>query len=313
MKKRDFFGGMAMKKRRVLKIVLSVILCALTLFSVLPIRFSKANYENWMAELNDAREIGALSIPGTHDSGALYSIADIYGKCQTLPIKEQLIAGVRFFDIRLRLVNDELFVYHSFVDQKTKFQGVLDDMVSFLKRNPSEFLIVSFKEEMEPIGSLKAFSDALEEMLLRYPDFVCMDRALPQTVGEARGKIHILARYKNASLGVPCDHGWRDDTTFVLNNMLIQDNYEVESADEKIGDIENALEKASGNQYALVVNFSSCYLSSHFPPGYAAYPAHEINAYLMDKMKFGGGASGILACDFMTSDLAGAIIGRNFK
>ncbi len=301
-----------MKKRRVLKIVLSVILCALTLFSVLPIRFSRADYSNWMVKLDDAREIGALSIPGTHDSGALYSIADIYGKCQTLPIKEQLIAGVRFFDIRLRLVNDELFVYHSFVDQKTKFQGVLDDMISFLKRNPSEFLIVSFKEELEPIGSLKAFSDALEEILLSC-GVVSPDRALPETVGGARGKMHILARYKNASLGVPCDHGWQNDTTFVINNMIIQDNYEVKSTDEKIGDIENALEKASGNQYALVVNFSSCYLSSHFPPGYAAYPAHEINAYLMDNMAFGGGAAGILVCDFMTNDLAGAIIGRNFK
>ena len=301
-----------MGKRYILKIVLAVVLCALTLFSVLPIRFSRADYSNWMVKLDDAREIGALSIPGTHDSGALYSIADIYGKCQTLPIKEQLIAGVRFFDIRLRLVNDELFVYHSFVDQKTKFQDVLDDMVSFLKKHPSEFLIVSFKEEMEPVGSEKAFSDALEKILLSC-GVVSPDRALPETVGGARGKMHILARYKNASIGVPCDRGWRDDTTFVINNMLIQDNYEVKSTDEKIGDIENALEKASGNQYALVVNFSSCYLSSHFPPGYAAYPAHEINAYLMDNMAFGGGPAGILVYDFMTSDLAGAIIGRNFK
>ncbi len=302
-----------MKKRRVLKIVLFAILCALTLFSVLPIRFSKANHENWMAELNDAQEIRSLSIPGTHDSGALYSIADIYGKCQTLPIKEQLIAGVRFFDIRLRLVNDELFIYHNFVEQKTKFQDVLDDMVSFLKKNPSEFLFVSFKEELEPAGSKKAFSDALEDMLLRYPDVVSMERSLPKTVGSARSKMHILARYKDASIGMACNHGWRDDTTFVLGGILIQDNYEVKSAQEKLTDIEKALEKSDSQKNTLVINYTSCYLSTRFPPGYAAFPAHEINPYLEKRLTESTGETGILVCDFMTSDLAGAIIGRNFK
>ena len=302
-----------MRKRRILKIALSVILCALTLFSALPIRFSKINYASWMADLDDAREIYALSIPGTHDSGALYSIADIYGKCQGLSIKEQLKAGVRFLDIRLRLVNDELYVYHSFVEQKTRFQSVLSDMVSFLKEHPTEFLIVSFKEEMEPIGSTKAFSDALEELLFIYPDSVSMDRSFPETIGNARGKIHVLARYKNASLGVKCDRGWQNDATFVLEKMLIQDNYEVQSTEEKIRDIENALQKAEETKHALVINYASCYLSSGFPPGYAALPAQEINPYLIKKMRSSGGAAGILVCDFMTSDLAGAIIGRNFK
>ena len=80
---------MAMRKRRILKLVFSVVLCALMVFSFLPIRYSRVSHERWMAELDDQREIRALSIPGTHDSGALYSIADIYGKCQTLPIKAQ--------------------------------------------------------------------------------------------------------------------------------------------------------------------------------------------------------------------------------
>ena len=292
-----------MRKRRMLKIIIALLLCMFTLFSLLPIRFSKADYSNWMANLSDAREIRSLSIPGTHDSGALYSIADVYGKCQGLPIDEQLTAGVRFLDVRLRLVNDEFFIYHSFAEQKTKFESVLASLISFLRQNPTEFLIVSFKEEMDPIGSKKAFSDALEEMLLKFPDFISCNRSLPETVGSARGKMHILARYKNASIGVPCDRSWQNDTTFVLGNMLIQDNYEVDSIDQKIEDIENA----------LVINYASCYLSSHFPPGYAAFPAHRVNAWLLEKMSGSIGSAGALVCDFMTSELAGAIIGRNFR
>ena len=42
--------------------------------------------KDWMAKIDDGTEISRLSIPGSHDSGALHSIADVSGKCQTLTV-----------------------------------------------------------------------------------------------------------------------------------------------------------------------------------------------------------------------------------
>ena len=67
---------------------------------------------DWMSKVSDDVNILDLSIPGTHDSGAQHSIADVAGKCQDLSISSQLEIGVRFLDIRLQLVNDEFRVVY---------------------------------------------------------------------------------------------------------------------------------------------------------------------------------------------------------
>jgi 1-phosphatidylinositol phosphodiesterase len=145
-----------------------------------------------MAALDDGARLNALTIPGTHDSGALHSLAEIAGKCQSLPIDEQLKIGVRFLDIRLRLVDGGLKVVHSFADQLTDFEDVLADMTAFVRNHPSEFLLVSIKEDASPIRSEQAFADVQEGMLLSCAE-VNRAQALPETVGAARGGIHVLA------------------------------------------------------------------------------------------------------------------------
>ena len=144
-------------------ILLSIIL---TLVAVLPMQNGKADRSDWMADLEDDASLNSLTIPGTHDSGALHSIADISGKCQTLTIREQLKIGVRFLDIRLQLVDNKLKVVHSFVDQMTDFEDTLSDMVNFIRNNGSEFLIVSIKEDASPKRSDKEFRAVLEDMLV---------------------------------------------------------------------------------------------------------------------------------------------------
>jgi len=300
-------------KKSLFQLTLSfAVIAILTVFAVSPIRFVKMKAGSWMANLPDDRQIRSLSIPGTHDSGAMYSIADVYGKCQTLSVSGQLASGVRFLDLRLRLVDDGLYVYHSFVEQKTEFQRLLYDLAMFLRENPSEFLIVSLKEEEAPIRSEKAFSKALEEMLGEYPDVVNAARTLPETVKEARGKMHILARYEDATLGVPCGRGWKNNTAFVLNDIFVQDHYELSGMDEKLSDIRLAMEAAADEKHALTLNFLSAYFASDFPPAYAGKPAQTIRAFILERIGETEGALGVMVCDFMTSDLAHAIIGRNF-
>ena len=51
-------------------------------------------------------------------------------------------AGLRYFDIRLRLYNNTLRAFHAFVDQKDTFDIILSYVLHFLKENPSESIIM---------------------------------------------------------------------------------------------------------------------------------------------------------------------------
>ena len=290
-----------------------VLILAIAAFAVAPLESPITNKGvRWMSSLDEDRAINELSIPGTHDSGATHSIADAAGKCQSLSIKDQLYIGVRFFDIRLQLVGDDFNIVHSFVDQDTEFDDVLSDMVDFIKENPSEFLIVSIKKDADSKRAEGDFATLLEEELREYSQ-ISTSTTLPRTVGEARGKIYIISRYENSTIGVPAYHGWQDSTSFKLGELYVQDNYKVDSADVKIADIEATMAVADRCEYGLVLNYTSCYLTSGFPPTYAATPAKTINPWLLERLHIESRPQGVLVCDFMTSDLVKAIWEVNFR
>ncbi len=301
-----------MNKTKILKIVGIVLVAAVAALATVPIEGARLDASSWMEGLDDGARISELSIPGTHDSGATHSIADVAGKCQSLTIDEQLELGVRFLDIRLKLNSDKLDVVHSFVDQGASFDSVLSDMVSFVESNPTEFLIVSIKEDADADNSTVSFAEKLEEMLFEH-SVVSRNTRLPETVGEARGKIYIVSRYDDASIGIPAYSGWRDSTSFELGELYVQDNYCISDVEVKKTDIESAFAACALGKYSLVLNFTSCYIDSGFPPTYAATPAREINPWLCEKIAEQNGSVGVLVCDFMTSELSEIIIGRNFK
>ncbi len=300
-----------MNKSVIIKISVMILVCLLSLFAALPLQSARVSGGAWMTELDDGRALNTLSIPGTHDSGATHSIADLSGKCQSLTVGEQLTLGVRFFDIRLKLNNNELDVVHSFVDQGVGFEDVLADMSKFLRENPGEFLIVSIKEDADPTGSDIGFTEKLEQILLSC-ELVSRSNTLPKTVGEARGKIHIISRYPGSTVGVAANNGWADSASFALGELYVQDHYRVNDAQTKIADIEAALEIAKSGEYSLVLNFASCYYPDAFPPTYAGLPAAVINPWLIDNLPERD-VAGVILCDFITSELCQTIIGGNFR
>ena len=294
-------------------IISIVLLFAIAFFAMAPLESPiTGKGVRWMADLEDDRAINELSIPGTHDSGATHSIADVAGKCQSLTIEDQVHIGVRFFDIRLQQEGDDFNIVHSFVDQATDFDDVLESMVSFVVNNPTEFLIVSIKKDTDSKNPQGDFTVLLEEMLREHSQ-ISTSTELPKTVGEARGKIYIVSRYEGSTMGIPAYDGWQDSTSFALDGLYVQDNYKVESAEEKIADIESTMTVADKCEYSLVLNFTSCYLTSGFPPTYAATPAKTINPWLIERLTFEARPQGVLVCDFMTSDLVKAIWEVNFR
>ena len=173
----------------------------------------------WMKALPDATPLCKLSIPATHDSGAL--LGEEGGlQTQDIDIAQQLENGIRGFDIRLR-VNDcckKLGVYHSILYQQMTWEdNVLPTFIRFLKEHPSETLIVSMKCEG---GSSSDYEEQLERSLkdpANAPYFV-QNFSADLTLGDCRGKILFLHSDEAGENypGVLCWR-WRDNATFELD------------------------------------------------------------------------------------------------
>ena len=185
---------------------------------------------------------------------------------------------VRFFDIRLKLVNDEFVIVHSFVDQDLKLREILNTFNDFITTHSKEFLIISFKEDASPKNSTLDFSEALVDTLKEYDKFV-FDNDLPKTLKDARGKIYILNRFSGNGVGIEASSGWKDSTSFILGSMYIQDNYSIDDIETKKQDIINTFDYALNND-KLILNFTSCYLDNAFPPTYAGDVAKPVNKYI---------------------------------
>lgn len=301
-----------MYRNRIIITITSVIFSTIiSLFAFIPITYSKNDASNWMKKIDDEKAFFSLSIPGTHDSAALHSIADVAGKCQDLTIKEQLKCGVRFFDIRLQLRHNSLHAVHSFVDQDLLFDDIVNDFYKFLLKNPSETLLVSIKKDADDKNSTINFEQALLSELQNYQTIIDKSNQLPQTLGEARGKMYIISR-TFSNIGIPAYSGWVDSDSFELNDFYIQDLYAVNTVEEKKLEIINAINYAKNNTDKVVINFASCYLVNSFPPLYANTPANKINPWLTDYIIQCNHSIGIVLCDFITSELSQAIYERNY-
>ncbi|MCQ2409312.1 MAG: phosphatidylinositol-specific phospholipase C domain-containing protein [Clostridia bacterium] len=97
---------------------------------------------SWMQYINDDTLITDIVIPGSHDSGT-YTMA-WHSETQSREIKDQLLCGTRYFDIRIGLVKGELRVFHG-PTNGLPGEPVIEDIAAFLDNNPSEFLILDFQ------------------------------------------------------------------------------------------------------------------------------------------------------------------------
>ncbi|CAI4216960.1 unnamed protein product [Parascedosporium putredinis] len=107
---------------------------------------------DWMASIPDEVNITSLSIPGTHDTMTYDMVRNIRLQCQNYNLSTQLHAGMRYFDIRGRLVNHTIGIYHSYSYTGYTFTDVLLEMFAFLDDHPSEVIVMRLKEEGRPIG-----------------------------------------------------------------------------------------------------------------------------------------------------------------
>ena len=148
--------------------------------------------EGWMGKLPDATPVRDMSIPGTHDAGALYG--GIAVECQTWSIAEQLEAGIRYLDIRCRRIGSNFTIHHGHVYQKQSFGSVMKTVTEFLRDHPTETVIMKIKEEHKPESGSASFQSIWDSYVARYGSYIYRGYTPNPTLGQLRGKVYIVCQ-----------------------------------------------------------------------------------------------------------------------
>lgn len=274
-----------------------VLACSVLGFSgALKQKSGDKTYSKWMESLSDLTLLRTIAMPGSHDTMALHSIGDLAGQCQSLSLEDQLNLGVRFLDIRLKEDKNELKAVHGFVDQKAKFDSITKTIEKFIEDNPSEFIIMSVKEEDDPSFSTISFEDCLKGYLKS--DIYWKNDILPLTLGQVRGKVLLLSRYASPTIGINAYDGWADSCSFTLSkhDIYVQDTYKITSSEDKKEEIKKCFNEIG---HMLKINFLSAYRTDYFPPSYAPSAALDINPWINDEIS-NYKDRGIVLYDFVT-------------
>lgn len=121
----------------------------------------KSIHPDWMARVPDQTSLTSLSIPGTHDTETFDLVNNTKMQCQNHDLKTQLRAGLRYFDIRGRMIIDEaaggegavpeIGIFHAQVYTGYTLEDVLITLFEFLEQYPTEGIIMRLKEEGPPV------------------------------------------------------------------------------------------------------------------------------------------------------------------
>lgn len=286
--------------KRITHGTLSLLFAVLLLLAALPLNANAAG-NNWMSGLDGHLPLSQISIPGTHDSGALYEPLPGTAKCQSLSLGDQLNAGVRFMDIRCRHVNNAFAIHHGPVYQHANFDNVLNATFAFLKANRGETVIMSLKEEHNPSNNARSFEQTFDDYVAKNPSHWYLGSGIP-TLSQVRGKIVLFRRFGASTLPKGIDaSNWPDNTTFQVGNSLrVQDNYKVSDNNSKWNQILAILNEAHyGGPDTLYVNFASGVQSGFFVLPNVRAVSKDINPRLSSFFKANkSGKYGVVLMDF---------------
>ena len=119
---------------------------------------TQESHPDWMSGVSDSTGLGAMSIPGTHDTLAIhggwapwaYEAQEDHGD-SAATLTAQLDAGIRAIDIRVRVVNNDtaFAIHHTDVYQNANFDDVLTHAQSFLSAHPTESVLMDLHGECD--------------------------------------------------------------------------------------------------------------------------------------------------------------------
>lgn len=255
---------------------------------------------SWMADLPDDQPLSEVTMPGSHNTMALYG--GVYAECQSWSLDSQLRAGVRFLDVRVRHVKGNLTLHHGVSYQRGHFGDVLEGISDFLREYPSETVLMRLKEEFSETNDIYG---AVVDYIQRYAqwDLLWHSRLVP-TMGEARGKLIVLQDFAGPDLGMR------------YGSLDIADDWKVPTllhVEDKWQSVYDHLEAApAGNKAQIFLTYSSGAGLFAFPGAVAQRVNPQLYDYLLAKTDLNQ-RFGIICMDFPAAPIIQMIIDFQLK
>lgn len=264
-----------------------------------------------MEKVDGERPLAELCLPGTHDTMTATCDHPFY-RTQSLSLMEQLEAGVRYVDLRLKR---NLFAAHREWQSNITGSEIFDEMTGFLREHPSEVIIARVQNANERKDDFMKYGRAMLDLVANYQEFFPeweSDRQPWGSVGDYRGKIVAFEcapeQYGFTQIGGHFwAQAWHNNPT-----LLIQDLWEGPDLEEKWSAIREAM--GTDTDERLVLNHVSATLGELGNPlGYA----QELNPRVAELFKEKQGEDlslrGVQIFDFVTPELARATVEMNLR
>jgi hypothetical protein len=263
---------------------------------------------NWMASIPGNLNLRDLSIPGTHDT-MTYSLwgktkenlsigmlnpfyvyktietigCDIFASAQSMDLENQLIAGIRYLDIRVAGNGNRFEINHGSCETEFSFDQVLEKVEKFLIKNKSETILMRIKHEKTTFGGLahedsQSFEQILADYIIKYERLFFFStnaeyfNYIPD-LNEVRGKIVPLVNRSdlNKLEGILNNNNLKFGINWDGDAMSVKDDYD-RSGDNKKNSIregiKNSLNKINdtGGKKKLYLTHCSGYSLPDEPP-----------------------------------------------
>jgi len=203
-----------------------------------------ANYPNWLEFIDEYHPITNILIPGSYQSGIFISSYENPYQSQNISIDEQLMIGVRFFDINLYPQNNQILIITSFnnFSSSYNYNDVQSIFINFLDKYPSEFIILKISNYY---GNYDNFITALSNNIKNNSKYYFQNKEIP-LVKYLRKKIYILQNYTNNTA-----------IYFNYSNIMGYDNVFIENCNHKTimkqyNNIETSINNSIDKEYQTI-------------------------------------------------------------
>ncbi|XP_026870121.2 1-phosphatidylinositol phosphodiesterase-like [Electrophorus electricus] len=150
---------------------------------------------DWMKSLDSNLLLSQITLPGTHDTMALYG--GPAAECQAWSLEDQLRAGIRYLDLRVFEFENTLHLMHGVIYEHSAFTTVVETLKKFLSEFPSETVLVRVKPDMFD----KSKVQGMVQKIIENDNNVWVESTIPH-IGEVRGKF-VFVQKDDFKLGIP--------------------------------------------------------------------------------------------------------------
>lgn len=201
---------------------------------------------NWMSQISNTTTLNQLVMPGSHDAGmselhhcAPPVVAGGYTQTQSGSIKQQLLDGSRYFDIRVDYDYDELVTYHR--DERfgvgwgcngQSLKAVLDGTKDFLNAHNTEIAILKFSHIRHTEGhDPSVIKQKIDQLLDSYAADIYVNSASNVNLtnlqlDNVRGKMILVFDYSDCISPSTGRFRYKDGSSAISGiNLVVYDEY----------------------------------------------------------------------------------------